>query len=191
MKAVSRQPVQTKYSYRQLGITNTFHPSFHPSFRRKYRTVDRWLTTSGKKKHPLGGGGRVIRKSRRTSRDVEEENTSQSLVVRVGYLRARNPLGAGVEGSRHEDVGKGEETWSDVFRAKDRDGDASGSSENRRATLTPSGLTREAAARPYLHKAQVPAGSFATDRPKVSPRVASERKGRFANCHLRVYWSRR
>lgn len=62
----------------------------------------------------------MIRKSRRTSR---EENVS---IVRVGYLRARNPLGAGVEGSRHEDVGKGEETWSDVFRAKDRDGDASG-----------------------------------------------------------------
>lgn len=32
----------------------------------------------------------------------------------------------------------------------------------------------------------MPAGSFATNRPKVS-RVASERKGRFANCHLRVY----
>lgn len=43
------------------------------------------------------------------------------LAVRVDYLRARNPLRAGVEVKREEDVCEGKETtWSDVG-AKDRD----------------------------------------------------------------------
>lgn len=64
-----------------------------------------------------------------------------------------------------------------VVRWLERKTEMSGWSESRR-DLNPERADPREAARPYLHKAQVPAGSFATDRPTDRRYLARSRRAK-------------